>query len=181
MRPGKTPRRTTRKSLQTFRVISWWSCVIPWPSYSTLAAGLILRTFVQYSVAFCSRLEAAKDVISGGFMKLIVSDKAAKFCVLRLELFLRKWTKSRWRRHFPFSIVFFATTADRKYLLTSYPVLLYTVGVDVRIKFDYSSLNSGRNIRLFTSGCVFTHFYAIFNCIFAADRNQIAMSYPIRH
>ena len=40
-----------------------------WQNYSTLSvAGLVLRTFAQYKIAFCSRAEAAGDVISGRFV-----------------------------------------------------------------------------------------------------------------
>ena len=43
------------------------------------AAGPVLRTFMQYSTAFCSRLEAANDRMSGLFVGLIVPDTAVKF------------------------------------------------------------------------------------------------------
>ena len=36
--------------------------------FDTLAAGPVLRTFVQYLTTFCNRLEAAGDVISGMFV-----------------------------------------------------------------------------------------------------------------
>ena len=35
---------------------------------------------MQYLIALCSRLEAANDVISGGFVRLIVPDKCVKCC-----------------------------------------------------------------------------------------------------
>ena len=38
----------------------------------------VLRTFVQYLVAFCSRPEASGDVLSGRFGRLIVHDKSVK-------------------------------------------------------------------------------------------------------
>ena len=38
-----------------------------------------MRTFVQYLIAFCSQLEAASDVISGRFARLIVLDKCVRF------------------------------------------------------------------------------------------------------
>ena len=58
--------------------------------HSTLNKGRIIRlcpstpvlhAFVQYLllVAFCSRLDAASDVISGGFVRPIVPDKCVKF------------------------------------------------------------------------------------------------------
>ena len=34
---------------------------------------------VQYLIAFCSRPEAVSDVVSGGFVMLIVLDKCVKF------------------------------------------------------------------------------------------------------
>ena len=40
----------------------------------------ILRTFMQYLIAFCSRPEAAADVISGRFVRLTVPNKFVKFC-----------------------------------------------------------------------------------------------------
>ena len=41
--------------------------------------ALVLRTFVQYSVAFCSRPETASDVMSGKFVGPTVHDKCVKF------------------------------------------------------------------------------------------------------
>ena len=40
---------------------------------------------LQNLIAFCSRLEAASDVISGRFMRPIVPDKNVKFCDPRLN------------------------------------------------------------------------------------------------
>ena len=49
--------------------------------FDCLPAGPALRTFVQYSVAFCTEPEAAIDVISGASVRLIVPDNnAVKFC-----------------------------------------------------------------------------------------------------
>ena len=45
----------------------------------SLPAGPVLRTCMQYSIAFCSRLEAASDVKSDKFGQLIVSDQVVKF------------------------------------------------------------------------------------------------------
>ena len=39
----------------------------------------VLRTFVQYLIALCSRQEAASDVISGRFVRLIVPEEFVKF------------------------------------------------------------------------------------------------------
>ena len=42
-------------------------------------AGPVLRTLVQYLITFCSRPEAAGDVISGMFVGLLVLDTFVKF------------------------------------------------------------------------------------------------------
>ena len=44
-----------------------------------------LHIFVLHSVAFCSRPEAASDVMSGRFVLLIVHNKCVKFCDPRLQ------------------------------------------------------------------------------------------------
>ena len=45
----------------------------------SLPAAPVLRTFVEYLFAFCSRLEAASDVISGIYMRLTIPDKCVQF------------------------------------------------------------------------------------------------------
>ena len=45
----------------------------------SLSAGPILRTFMQYSGAFRSWLEAGIDTISDKFVRLVVPDKFVKF------------------------------------------------------------------------------------------------------
>ena len=50
-----------------------------------LSAGLALRTFVQYLIAFCSQPKAGSDVISGWFVSLIIPDKPIKFRGPRLN------------------------------------------------------------------------------------------------
>ena len=47
--------------------------------FDSLQAGSISRTFVQCLNAFCSQQEAASDVISGKFVRLIVPNKCVKF------------------------------------------------------------------------------------------------------
>ena len=42
--------------------------------FDSLSAGLPLRTFMQYSFAFGSRLEATSDVMSRRFVSMIVPD-----------------------------------------------------------------------------------------------------------
>ena len=49
------------------------------------AGAPILRTFVQFLIAFCSRLEAASDIISGRLVKLAVLNKCEKFWDPRLN------------------------------------------------------------------------------------------------
>ena len=41
-------------------------------------AGPVFRTFVQYLITFCSRPEAARDVIVGSFLEPIVVDMHVK-------------------------------------------------------------------------------------------------------
>ena len=50
------------------------------PSY-----GPLLRTFMQYLFAFCSRLEAASDVVSTGFVRLIVPEHFTAHCPILEE------------------------------------------------------------------------------------------------
>ena len=45
----------------------------------------VLRTFVRYLIAFCSRRDAASDDISGRFVRLAVPDKCVKFRDPRLK------------------------------------------------------------------------------------------------
>ena len=57
-----------------------------WPSYSTLwPAEPVLRTFVQYLIAFCSRPETDSDVLAGKFLVSIVPDKLVEFRDPRLN------------------------------------------------------------------------------------------------
>ena len=46
--------------------------------FDSVPAGPVVRHFVEYSIAFCSRPKAANDIISGMFVRLIVPDKAPK-------------------------------------------------------------------------------------------------------
>ena len=47
--------------------------------FNALPAAPVLRTFVQYLIAFFGRPEAAIDVICGAFVGQIVFDKDVKF------------------------------------------------------------------------------------------------------
>ena len=60
-------------------------------------------------------------------------------------------------------------------------VAVQQVGLDVRVQYGASKLNSGRIISLFAGRTRFTHFYAVFNCILQPTGNQqLATSYPAR-
>ena len=56
-----------------------------WPLFDLWPAGPVLRTFVQYMIEFCSRSDAASNVISGWFEQLAVPDKPVKCCDSRLN------------------------------------------------------------------------------------------------
>ena len=43
------------------------------------ASRTLLGTVMQYSITFCSRPEAASNVISGDFLRRIVANRAVKF------------------------------------------------------------------------------------------------------
>ena len=47
--------------------------------FNSLPVGSILRTYMKYSIAVCSRLEATSQVISGRCMWPTVPDKCVKF------------------------------------------------------------------------------------------------------
>ena len=49
---------------------------------NSLPAGTVLRNFVEYLIAFCSRPETAGDVISGVATQL-GRDVGVKFCISR--------------------------------------------------------------------------------------------------
>ena len=59
----------------------WRVWVKQWPNYLTLwPAGPVLRiTFVQHLIAFYSRPEVTSNVISGKFVRQVVSDKHVRF------------------------------------------------------------------------------------------------------
>ena len=46
-----------------------------------LPAAFVLRTFVQYLIAFCSRPETANEVIFGKFERLFVPKRSEKFAL----------------------------------------------------------------------------------------------------
>ena len=53
--------------------------------FDSLLVTPVLRTFVQYLIAFCSRQQTASDLISGKFVRLIVPDKYVEFGDPRLN------------------------------------------------------------------------------------------------
>ena len=55
--------------------------------FDSLPTGLVLLTFVQYLIAFCSRPETACNVIACAFMGPVVPDKHVKFRDRRLNRF----------------------------------------------------------------------------------------------
>ena len=66
-----------------------------------LQAAPILRKFVQYLGAFCSRPETDNHVtFKGRFVRPIVQDKCVNFCYPRLISLWRKSPRSRWKQHF---------------------------------------------------------------------------------
>ena len=52
---------------------------------ASMAPAPVLRTVVQYLIAFCSRQEPASDIISGRFVRLAILDKCKKNCDHRLN------------------------------------------------------------------------------------------------
>ena len=50
--------------------------------FDSLPAAPVLLTCVQYLIAFCSRPEAANDVVSGTVVRPLVPDKSAQFVIL---------------------------------------------------------------------------------------------------
>ena len=84
--------------------------------FDHLPARPVLRTFMQYFIAFCSRPESANDVIAGVFVGLIVPDNAAILALTVLENFepiaLGDGIFDR----------FFVATFQQKQQMMSYPV-----------------------------------------------------------
>ena len=127
MGTGETPRHSTWQSLKTFCVISVEPCVI-----LTLPAWPVLRTFMQYSITFCSQQEEASEVISSIFVSQTVPSKRANNFVIQGYKFTRNLLPSRRIWHFP--RFFFVITADWKLQVTLLPVALYrrTVWISVQ-------------------------------------------------
>ena len=72
--------------------------------FDSLPARPVLRTCMQYLIAFYSRLEAAIDVMFGKSVRLIDSDNAEEFRVSGLNSSRQIRPEDSRRRHFrPFS------------------------------------------------------------------------------
>ena len=112
-------RHSTGNFLQTFSV----SLVVVLHQtdaelFDCLLAGPVLRTFMQNSVTFLSRVEAASDVISNIFVTHIFLDIAAKLCDPGFSHFsIERLSLSRQNR----PRVVGDGLSDRKQLLLSYP------------------------------------------------------------
>ena len=91
--------------------------------FDSLPDRTLLHTFAQYFAAFCSRPEAASDVISGRFVTPIVRDKCVKSC---------DPCRNRFREIPPEAVGsgisdgFFAITSDLKEIVLSYPVWMWS-------------------------------------------------------
>ena len=106
----------------------------------SLPVGLVLRTFVHYLIAYCSRPEAASDAKSGRFVRLLVPDQCVKSCYPRLSLkrFLRNSIQSHRRRNFRRSYRDNVRPKVVSNVISG--VAVERAGIDVSIKFgDYRS------------------------------------------
>ena len=81
---------------------------------------------MQYLIAFFSRLEAASDIISGSFVRPIVSDKRLRLHNPHFSLYPEIQAEAVGGGRFD---VLFAITAEGKQLVMSYPVWLYSRSV----------------------------------------------------
>ena len=77
--------------------------------------------FVQYLITFCSRTEAASDVISGLFVRPVVLNTRVNFNDPSLNRSRESPSESVGSGIFD---SFFAITSDRKYIMTAYSVWL---------------------------------------------------------
>ena len=106
--------------------------------FDSLACRTSFTHFCKYEIAFCSRPEAASDVISGTFVSPIIRDKHVKF---------RDPCLNRSPEIQPEAVGcgifdgFFAITSDQKQLVIISSEAVEWVGVDVRVKFGDSRSN----------------------------------------
>ena len=109
------------------------------------ARGRVLCSITKYSVTYCSRPEAASDVISGKFVRPSILNKVVKFGDPRLNR-SRAIRPKFVRDGILFFDVVFRDNCRPEVLAGEY-------GINVRVKFGDSMLNR------------FTHFCPAFNCI----------------
>ena len=116
--------------------------------FDSLPIAPALRTFVRYLIAFCSRQEAASDVVSGPFVRPIVPDKLINYRDPRLN----RCQEIR-RKAVGYGIFISFSKLDKCRSDVAGDVIsassLECVCVNVRAKLGISMLNSGRIIRLF--------------------------------
>ena len=125
----------------------WWFCIKQSSNelLDFLQVALVLRTFVQYLIAVCSRQEANRDVLSGRFVVMVVPDRrAGKFCNPGLNI---------WEKFDPkppetaFSIIFRYKFWPEVASDVVSGVATDLVGLDVSMKlFVYSSSNCSWDI-----------------------------------
>ena len=117
-----------------------------------------------YLVAFCSRPEAAGDVISGRFVRPIVSDKSVKLCYPRLNCSPEIQQEAAGGGIFDRFSNFDKCKRDVAGDFVS-SMAVGQVGVNVAAKFGDYMLSNGRIIRLLGWSDAFHALFAVFNCI----------------
>ena len=105
--------------------------------FDSLLAAPVLRTFVQYLIAFCSRPKTAGDVVSRQFVKLIVADKSL----------LKPFSRNSTRSHIGGDIfdICFATSPTVSDFISC--VVVGQTGTDINVEFSGSSSNLSWDIR----------------------------------
>ena len=112
----------------------WWSHI----QWTLWPAGTVLRTFVKYSTAFCSRPEIASGVRSGTLVRPTVPDKPVKFRDPRLNRSSEAAMSTVFHDNFWLEVVSDVMSG----------VDVEQVDVDVYIKFGDSRLNGSWDTRL---------------------------------
>ena len=127
-RQGSSPIDTARQNAAPFNFTVKFSVsllvISRWPNYAaSVLAAPVLRTIVQYLIAFCSRPETASDIISGRLVGPIVHDKHVNFLSIAktvIEKFHMKPSGAAFSTVFRTSIT---SDSDRKKQVMSYPVV----------------------------------------------------------
>ena len=132
--------------------------------FDSLVAALVLRTFVQYITAFCSRLEAANNITSSRFVGLNVPDKRLEFHDPHLNHSLEIRAKDSTFDRFSNFVKCRPEVAGE---------VISGMAMVVRAKFGDSRLNSGGTIRLFGRPDQFCSLL----CSIAVNRKQLVASY----